>query len=208
MHTRHIAALFRTQRMMGRHNRAKQWTGPPRVRDQTNSSHPSPTRCCRSLLQRARDTHAAYHNHPPSFQKCMARAPVSPCAPPRVFRGKNSSWGHGEISRIHEPCRADEAARLMKRDKGSGASATAPGRQPSMGHGSRGCLILREVQGRYWPYGVDWGCGAVLRAPIMCDPVTRPNPDHITCPRRISCDDRQGLLDRCSFRHLTNSSVQ
>ena len=83
---------------------------------------------------------------PPCFQKCMTRAPVSPCAPPRVFRGKASSWGHGEISRIHEPCRADEAARIRRQRHRTRSAAI---------HGSRGCLILREVQDRYWPYGVD-----------------------------------------------------
>jgi hypothetical protein len=131
MHTRHIAALFRTQRMMGRHNRAKQWTGPPRVRDQTNSSHPSPTRCCRSLLQRARDTHAAYHKFTitPVFSKMHgagARVRLRACSGGRLRAG-GTERSPGSTSPVGP-------TKLRGSGASTSASATAPGRQPSMAH--------------------------------------------------------------------------
>ena len=137
---------------------------------------------------------------PPSFQKCMARAPVSPCAPPRVFRGKASSWGHGEISRIHEPCRADEAARLMKPDKGSGASATAPGQQPSMAHAAALFYARFRVATGLCRYGVDWGCRTPCAHHVclvqirITSHAPGGSPGCCSSSYQVSCDDRQGLF--------------
>ena len=78
---------------------------------------------------------------------------------------------------VHAPCRADEAARLMKPDKGSGASATPP-HQVGSGEGGRAwrshpwlTRLPYFTRGSGSPLAcadMAWIGGAVLRAPIMC----------------------------------------
>jgi hypothetical protein len=158
MDTRRIAALFGTERMMGRRSRPKQWTGLPKS-PRPNKLSPIP-RMLQIALQRARDTHAGSVSQSPRVSDDRQRRDLQDHTRRQDGDGP-WSWVSSVIrgGEIKASTRADEAARLMKPDKGSGDSATP---QHQVGR-----AVLAGLRG----YGVDRGCRT--RAPI-------------TCPRRIS----------------------